>query len=177
MKRILLTVALAALACGSLAAAAVLPTVKTADVGTLGTVVVSAKGHTLYHYTVEAKNQAKCKGACAKQWPPLLVKAGTKPVAGPGVAAAKLGVVKRADGTYQVTYGGLALYLFAGDAKAGDANGESLAGKWFAVSPAAKIVKDTTPAPSAGGGGLGSSGYGTSGSGSSTGGDYGGGDY
>ena len=126
MKRILLAVTLAGLAGGSLAGGAVLPTVKTADVGTLGTVVVNAKGHTLYHYTVEARNQAKCTGACAKQWPPLLVKAGTKPVAGSGVTAAKLGVVKRADGTYQVTYGGLALYLFAGDAKAGQVNGQEI---------------------------------------------------
>jgi len=174
MKRILLALALAGLAGSSLAAAAVLPTVKSADVGTLGTVVVSAKGHTLYHYTAEAKNQTKCTGACAKQWPPLVVKAGAKPVAGPGVTAAKLGVVKRADGTYQVTYGGLALYLFAGDTKAGDSNGQALGGKWFAVSPAAKIVKEAAPAA---GGGLGSAGYGTSGSGASTTPDYGGGDY
>jgi hypothetical protein len=71
----------------------------------------------------------------------LLVKAGAKPVAGSGIAAAKLGVVKRPDGKLQVTYGGFGLYVYAGDKKAGDANGEQLQNSWYAVSPAAKIVK------------------------------------
>ena len=157
MKRILLPLAAAALAGASLAGAAVLPTVKTASVGTLGKVVVSATGRTLYHYTDETKGKVDCTGACAKLWPPLLVKAGAKPVAGPGIAAAKLGVVKRPDGKLQVTYGGFGLYVYAGDKKAGDANGEQLQNSWYAVSPAAKIVKPA--AASSGGGSYGSSGY------------------
>src|SRR5204862_100284 len=83
------------------AGGAVLPTVKTAQVGDLGRVVVSASGRTLYHYTDEAKGKVDCTGGCAKLWPPLLVKAGTMPVAGPGVAASKLGVLKRPDGSFQ----------------------------------------------------------------------------
>jgi hypothetical protein len=71
-------------------------------------------------------------------------------------------VLKRPDGTFQVTYGGLGLYLYAGDKKAGDANGEALESSWYAISPAAKIVKEAAPAASSnGGGGLGSSGYST----------------
>jgi len=158
MKRISIAVAAVALAGASLAGGAVLPTVKTAGVGTLGKVVVSASGRTLYHYTDESKGKVDCTGACAKLWPPLLVKSGAKPVAGPGVAAAKLGVVKRPDGTSQVTYGGLGLYLYSGDKKAGDTNGEELENSWFAVSPAAKIVK-AKAADSSGGGSYGSSGY------------------
>ena len=157
MKRILFAVLLAALAGGSLAGGAVLPTVKTAQVGDLGRVVVSASGRTLYHYTDETNGKVDCTGACAKLWPPLLVKAGTKPVAGSGVAASKLGILKRPDGSFQVTYGGLGLYLYAGDKKAGDAKGEALENSWYAVSPAAKIVKQAAAAAS--GGGLGSSGY------------------
>ena len=161
MKRLLFAVPLAALAGGSLAGGAVLPTVKTAKIGTLGKVVVSASGRTLYHYTDETKGKVACTGGCAKLWPPLLVKAGAKPVAGTGIVASKLGVLKRPDGTFQVTYGGLGLYLYAGDKKAGDANGEALESSWYAVSPAAKIVKEAAPAASGGGGGLGSSGYST----------------
>src|SRR5439155_2698618 len=142
MKRILLAFVAAALVGASLAGGAVLPTVKTTSVGTLGKVVVSASGRTLYHYTDETKGKVTCAGACAKLWPPLLVKAGAKPVAGTGVVASKLGVLKRPDGTLQVTYGGLGLYLYAGDKKAGDANGEALESSWYAVSPAAKIVKE-----------------------------------
>jgi predicted lipoprotein with Yx(FWY)xxD motif len=162
MKRILFAVLLGALAGGSLAGGAVLPTVKTAQVGDLGRVVVSVSGRTLYHYTDEAKGKVDCTGACAKLWPPLLVKAGGKPVAGSGVAAAKLGVLKRPDGTFQVTYGGLGLYLYAADKKLGDAKGEALENSWYAISPAAKIVKEAAPAAASGGGGgggLGSSGY------------------
>ena len=164
MKRILLPVAAAALAAASLAGGAVLPTVKTASVGTLGKVVVSASGRTLYHYTDETKGKVDCTGGCAKLWPPLLVKAGAKPVAGPGVATAKLGVVKRPDGKLQVTYGGFGLYLYAGDKKAGDTNGEELENSWFAVSPAAKIVKQPAAASSGGGYGSGGSTSTTSGS-------------
>jgi predicted lipoprotein with Yx(FWY)xxD motif len=161
MKRLLFAIPLAALAGGPLAGGAVLPTVKTAQVDMLGKVVVSASGRTLYHYTDETRGKVACSGGCAKLWPPLLVKVGAKPVAGTGIVAAKLGVLKRPDGTFQVTYGGLGLYRYAGDKKAGDANGQALESSWYAVSPAAKIIKDSAPAASSGGGGLGSSGYST----------------
>ena len=172
MKRIVFAVAAVALAGASLAGGAVLPTVKTAGVGTLGKVVVSASGRTLYHYTDESKGKVDCTGSCAKLWPPLLVKAGAKPVAGPGIAKAKLGVVKRPDGTSQVTYGGLGLYLYSGDKKAGDSNGEELENSWFAVSPTAKIVKAKPADDSSGGGSYGSSGYTSTTSGSTTGTGY-----
>jgi predicted lipoprotein with Yx(FWY)xxD motif len=171
MKRILFVVAAAALAGSSLAGGAIAPTVKTTSVGTLGKVVVSASGRTLYHYTDETRGKVDCTGSCAKLWPPLLVKAGVKPVAGPGIAKAKLGVVKRPDGTSQVTYGGLGLYLYAGDKKAGDTKGEELENSWFAVSPAAKIVKQKA-ASSSGGGAYDSSGYTSTTSGSTTGTGY-----
>jgi len=162
MKKPLLAVLFIAFCGSSLAGAAVAPTVKTASVETLGKVVVSSTGRTLYHYVDESKGRVKCTGACAKLWPPLLVGATAKPVAGPGVTASKLSVVKRPDGKMQVTYGGLGLYLYAGDKKSGDTNGQALENEWFAVSPSAKVVKESAaPAssPSAGGGGLGSSGY------------------
>jgi predicted lipoprotein with Yx(FWY)xxD motif len=168
-KRIMFAILVGALAGGSLAAGAVPATVKTATVGTLGTVVVSANGRTLYHYTDETKGKVDCVAACAKLWPPLLVRSGAAPRAGTGIAASKLGVLKRPDGTLQVTYGGLGLYLYAGDAKAGQAKGEGLESSWYAVSPAAKVVK---PHPAAGAGGAGMSG--TTTTPTSSGGGYGG---
>jgi predicted lipoprotein with Yx(FWY)xxD motif len=147
MKTIALAVLAAAVGGGSPAAAAVVPSVKTGKIAALGTVLVSASGRTLYHYTDESRGKVDCTGPCAQLWPPLLAKGGAKPVAGPGIVAAKLGVVKRADGTAQVTYGGFGLYLYAGDTKPGQAKGEGLEGSWYAVSPAAKIVK---PAAAAG---------------------------
>src|SRR5689334_7280470 len=141
MKKIVVTLVAGGLAGASLAGGAVLPTVKTGKESTLGAVVVSAQGRTLYHYTDESRGKVDCTGGCAKLWPPLVVKAGAKPVAGAGIAASKLGVLKRPDGSMQVTYGGLGLYLYAGDKTAGQAKGEGLESAWYAVSPAAKIVK------------------------------------
>jgi len=138
-----------------LAGAAVVPTVKTATVGSLGKVLVTATGRTLYHYTVEAKGQVECTGTCAKLWPPLVVKPGVKLVVGGGLSSSKLDVVRRPDGTEQVTYGGFGLYLYSGDTKSGEANGEAISNLWYAVSPAAKIV--TKAAPSSAGTGSSSS--------------------
>ena len=140
-----------------LAAGAVLPTVKTAKNTDLGTVLVSSTGRTLYHFTSDTRTKVKCTASCMALWPPLLIPAGAKPAAGPGISAAKLGTLKRADGGLQVTYNGMTLYRYTGDSKAGQANGEAVSDKWYAVSSAGKIVKPAaTPSAS---GGLGSSGY------------------
>ena len=159
MKQLLIVAAIAAFG-ASLAGGAVLPTVKTGTVADLGKVVVAANGKTLYHTMDEAKGKVSCTGACTKMWPPLLIKTGSPPVAGPGVSKSKLGVVKRPDGKLQVTYGGFALYLYTGDTKKGVANGEELEDTGYALSPAAKIVKSsasTSSSTSSGSsGGLGS---------------------
>ena len=85
-----------------------------------GSLLVSAAGMTLYHYTPDKHGTIKCTAACAKFWPPLLVKRGAQPKAGAGVSAAKLSTVKRPDGTTQVAYAGLTLYRYSGDKKPGD---------------------------------------------------------
>jgi predicted lipoprotein with Yx(FWY)xxD motif len=128
MKRIVFAVVLASLAGSSLAGGALAPTVKTAKVASLGTVVVSASGRTLYHYTDETRGKIDCTGSCAKLWPPLLLKGGAKPVAGVGITASKLGVVKRLDGSSQVTYGGFGLYLYSGDTTTSGSTGSYDAG-------------------------------------------------
>jgi predicted lipoprotein with Yx(FWY)xxD motif len=117
-----------------------------------GKIVVNWSGMTLYHYTNEKKGSIECTGACTKLWPPLLAGA-AKPVAGPGLSAAKLGTIKRPDGGLQVTYNGLALYRYAADKKPGQTNGQGVEGAWFAVTAAgtitkAKVVGAATPASS-----------------------------
>jgi predicted lipoprotein with Yx(FWY)xxD motif len=120
--------------------------VKTAD---YGKVLATSRGLTLYHYTDETRGKVDCKGACAKLWPPLLVKAGTKPTAGAGLAASKLGTIKRPDGGTQVTYNGLGLYRYAPDKKAGDVKGQALFKAWYVIAPTGKIVKRAAAAPAA----------------------------
>jgi predicted lipoprotein with Yx(FWY)xxD motif len=113
-----------------------------------GKVVVNSLGLTLYHYTDEAKGKIDCTGSCKSLWPPQM--AGTaKPVAGPGINAAKLGMIKRPDGGVQVTYKGLALYRYAGDKKPGDTKGQGVEGSWYAVTPAGTITKAKVTASSA----------------------------
>ena len=141
MKRSLLTLPVLLAFTVPLAAGAVLPTVKTAKNTALGTVLVNSTGRTLYHITSDTRTKVTCKASCVAQWPPLLIAAGAKPVAGPGISAAKLGTLKRADGGLQVTYNGMTLYRYAGDSKAGQANGEAVSDKWYAVSSLGKIVK------------------------------------
>jgi predicted lipoprotein with Yx(FWY)xxD motif len=131
----------------SFAVAGVAPVVvRTAPNATLGkTTLVTASGMTLYHLTGESAAKITCTGVCAKTWPPLVVAKGAKVRAGAGVSNASLAVVRRPDGKRQVTYAGLPLYRYAGDAKAGDANGEGVGNAWFAVTPAG-----AAPAPPAG---------------------------
>jgi len=119
------------------------PTVKVVRTASLGKLLATPSGFTLYHYTDEKRGRIDCKGACAKLWPPLLVKGSAKPLAGVGLMAAKLGTVKRPDGGVQVTYNGLALYRYAPDRKAGDVKGQGLFKTWYAIAPSGKIVTRT----------------------------------
>jgi Secreted repeat of unknown function len=41
----------------------------------------------------------------------------------------------------QVTYNGYPLYLFAGDSKTGQANGQGLEKLWYVLSPSGAVVK------------------------------------
>jgi len=119
-------------------------TVKTAQSAKYGPVLVSSSGRTLYRFTADRKGKSTCKGECASSWPALTVKAGSKPTAGTGVKASMLGTMKRSSGAPQVTYGGYPLYLYSGDAKAGETSGEGTDGKWFVVSSSGALVKHAT---------------------------------
>lgn len=105
----------------------------------LGSVLVDARGHTLYVFDRDRGTKSACTGSCTASWPAFLTT--TKPVALKGVAAAKLGMVKRANGRFQVTFMGHPLYFFASDAKAGDVRGASIA-HWAAISPSGARLRD-----------------------------------
>jgi len=139
-------------------------TVRAAHNGKYGSLLVSAAGMTLYHYTPDKHGVVKCTAACAKFWPPLVVARGTK--AGAGGSAAKLSTVKRPDGTTQVTYAGFPLYRYSGDTKTGDVKGQGFQGVWHAVTSAGTLATasggagttTTMPGTTTSGGGYG--GYG-----------------
>jgi predicted lipoprotein with Yx(FWY)xxD motif len=115
------------------------------------TILVDTGGFTLYRLTSERKGSVACVGSCAKVWPPLLVGGTAKPVAGTGLTAGRLGTLRRPDGHVQVTYAGYALYLYSGDVKAGEANGQGLEQLWYALTPTGVVTK-ASPARASGGG-------------------------
>ena len=119
-------------------------TVTTASAGDLGTILVDSTGRTLYLWKADTGSTSTCSGACAAAWPPLTTTGDAK--AAGGARTADLGTTKRSDGTAQVTYHGHPLYLFAGDAKPGDANGEGSTGfgaAWYVLAPTGTAVDKT----------------------------------
>jgi predicted lipoprotein with Yx(FWY)xxD motif len=116
-------------------------TVKTASAGGLGTILVDGQGRTIYLFQRDTGPASTCTGACLANWPAVSTH-GTPTAAG-GVTAGKLGVTKRSDGTTQATYAGHPLYYYAGDAAAGETNGQGLnafGAAWYAMSPAGSAI-------------------------------------
>lgn len=134
--------------------AGVATTVDIAQDAKLGDYLTGTDGKTLYLFTRDTPGVSTCTDACAANWPPFTVGAGGSVEPGGGVTG-KLGVLKRADGSTQVTYNDRPLYYFGGDSAAGDANGQGLNDVWFVVSPAGEpggAEGSPAPAPTSDGG-------------------------
>jgi predicted lipoprotein with Yx(FWY)xxD motif len=108
-----------------------------------GTILVS--GRTVYTLHPSA---VACGASCVKYWPEVLLPKGVQhATAGPGVNAAKLGTIKRANGL-QVTYAGKALYWFSLDTGKGQVHGvvKDTWGSWSVVVLKARPAVTTTTA-------------------------------
>lgn len=114
----------------------------TASSANLGTFLTGPNGMTLYTHAGDGPTSSTCTGGCATAWPPLTTSG--QPTAGAGVTG-QLGTLTRTDGATQVTYGGLPLYYWQGDAKPGDVTGDGV--NSFSVAK----VGGTAPVPSASG--------------------------
>ena len=104
--------------------------------GALSPVVVNGAGFTLYRFDKDSPSPSKsnCNGACATTWPPVLVNPRGR-IFLDGVPKSEVGVVRRADGTLQVTIGGWPVYRFSKDTAPGQTNGQGVEGTWFGVTP------------------------------------------
>jgi predicted lipoprotein with Yx(FWY)xxD motif len=106
------------------------------SVNGLNPVVTNGTGFVLYRFDNDTAHPSKsnCYGACAVKWPPVTVVPGSHIFVN-GVPTSEVGLVKRDDGTMQVTIGGWPIYRFSGDTAPGQTNGEGVGGTWFGVQP------------------------------------------
>lgn len=110
----------------------------------LGTILVSSSGRTLYEFTRDRPRTNTCVKIreCSGTWPAL--KTAGKPIAGPGVRASLLSTIKLSGGVTQVTYAGHALYLYTGDSGPGQTSyvGEkAFGGRWYAIDASGRTVR------------------------------------
>ncbi|MEZ4503486.1 MAG: hypothetical protein R3C39_12740 [Dehalococcoidia bacterium] len=104
------------------------------EAGELAPYLVGPTGMTLYTFANDEAGVSNCAGACAENWPPLVLPEGQDPTA-VDAASGELGVVEREDGTRQVTYGGQPLYYWVNDAVPGDTTGHEVNDVWFVATP------------------------------------------
>lgn len=112
--------------------------VKTAS-SSAGSIVVDAKGMSLYFFTKDTKDSgtSACTGSCIAAWPPVL--AGSDAPAVEGVTG-KIGTIATPDGKKQVTINGMPVYYYVKDKAPGDITGQGVGGVWYLVNPAGDMV-------------------------------------
>lgn len=98
----------------------------------LGAILTDAAGRTVYVFARDVPGLSNCVDQCATSWPPLTTQ--SDPTAADGLDGVVATTV-RPDGSNQVTYNGMPLYYWSGDAAPGDTNGQGVAGVWSVVNP------------------------------------------
>ena len=143
--------AMAPMALVFLAAIALVPTVGAAPASapavkaggsTYGSILFDGAGKALYVFTRDPRGRSACTGACARAWPPYLVK--TRPRAGTGARTSLVGTTRRPGGALQATYAGRPLYYYVGDRRPGQVRCQNVfefGGLWLVVRPGGRPVR------------------------------------
>jgi predicted lipoprotein with Yx(FWY)xxD motif len=110
----------------------------TADTA-LGTIIVDEDGNTVYQFDKDTQggDASACAGDCAPKWPAV---PGDLEVELDGVSG-ELGVITGTNGEPQLTLNGWPLYYFAGDAAAGETNGQGVNEVWWVLTPSGEPIK------------------------------------
>ena len=132
----------AGVALGHSAHASTASTTVSAKKTSLGTILVTSSGKTLYLDKGDKPPHFACTGGCLAIWPPLKAN-GTLKASG-GAIAGDLGKVKGPGGE-QVTYKGHPLYTFVSDTKGSPTSGEGQNG-FFVVSTSGSMITKSTKA-------------------------------
>lgn len=118
--------------------------ISTRKVPKLGTILVNAKGLTLYMFVPDKRSKVTCVRACAKIWPPVKLPKGAKATAAGSAKASLLGSDPNPAGGRVVTYNKWPLYTYITDTAPGQAKGQALnlnGGYWYVLSPAGKVIR------------------------------------
>jgi predicted lipoprotein with Yx(FWY)xxD motif len=94
-------------------------------------VLTDSEGLTLYYFRKDEPGASNCNDPCSDTWPPVPA---DEDIDTSALDASRLGSVTRDDGTEQLAYDGLPLYLFKDDVAPGDVRGQGVSGAWFAVA-------------------------------------------
>jgi predicted lipoprotein with Yx(FWY)xxD motif len=110
----------------------------------LGSILVSSSGRTLYEFTRDHANKSSCAAisGCSEVWPSL--KTSGRPTARSGVKASLLSSINLPGGGKQVTYAGHPLYTYSGDSGAGETSyvgARQFGGTWYAINSSGHTVK------------------------------------
>jgi predicted lipoprotein with Yx(FWY)xxD motif len=109
----------------------------------LGTILTTSSGFTLYEFTRDRVGENSCvkQHGCAQAWPAL--ETSGKPTAGAGIKASSLSSIHISGGARQVTYDGRALYTYVGDSRGSTSyvGVSAFGGTWYAVNAAGHWVK------------------------------------
>lgn len=103
----------------------------------LGEVLVDHQGRTLYGFTKDTSGTSTCFDACAATWPAV---PGDTAI-GATLDPTRFQSVARTDGDSQLVAGMWPAYTYAGDAEAGDVNGQASGGVWFVLAPDGSLIK------------------------------------
>ena len=107
-----------------------------------GTILSNGRGRALYLFTADHGKGSTCSGDCATAWPPYIVK--SKPVAGRGVNAGKIGTTRRSDGRLQATYAGHPVYFYVSDNEPGEVLCQAVSefgGYWYVIRASGQAVR------------------------------------
>lgn len=150
MRRLILLAMLALLAATSQSALAQStpeaeppPTVFVRQDPALGPILTDPNGMTLYLFTADTvEGESTCYEQCATNWPPFTA---TEPLTLPGGVDGELTTITRTDGTTQVAYNGIPLYLWIKDTQPGDTTGQGVGDVWYVVHPGQQFGATASP--------------------------------
>ena len=105
-------------------------TVVVTENATLGNILTTFDGYTVYTFDNDTGGTSACTGDCASIWPPL--PSAGEPT-GSDAVTGTLGTITRDGGATQVTYEGKPLYMYSSDPSPGDTNGDGVGGVWHVI--------------------------------------------